>query len=190
MGRRGQSAALQTIAVVTGIVGAAAFASAQTADAPTIDDKRQGRVSVQAVTSAPVDADARAALTEPARAAADASGLPLLLPDDAALVASAQVTSGDGWIAASMQADGLHVAVHGLAVAIEWPSLLAEVGGALDAVRVAHSHAIWTVSFEAHGMAWALDVECASGPADARCASPDAARGLAATMVAVSAGGQ
>lgn len=172
----------------------ATVAVAQVADGAaadiTVDDKREGRVVAVDVTPAEPDLAARARLSTEARATADASPLPLVLPADDALLASAVVTSGDGWIAASMQADGLHIAVHGLALAVEHPGLLAEVGGAFDEVRVAHSHAIWTVSFEAHGMAWALDVECATGPQDDRCTSPSAARALAATMVAVSTGGQ
>jgi hypothetical protein len=193
-GRRYKLDAAMTVAV--GMLFAAALAgssSAQQTDASTtaditLEDKRDGRAVFVDVGIATVDPAARALLADPARDAADASGLPLLVPADAGLLASAVVTSGEGWIAASMQSDGLHVVVHGLAIAVERPGLASELAGALEPIRVSQSHAIWTVSFESTGVAWSLDLECAQGPRDPRCQSADAARSLAATLVAVTSG--
>lgn len=108
---------------------------------------------------------------------ADLSGIEVLLPP-APFSAAAQITFGPQWYAASAQADGVSLSIHGIARVSEHVQLAADVqsgAAVLEPVRVSESHAIWSVAFERGGVAYVLDYECAGGDLDSRCASPDAA---------------
>jgi len=137
----------------------------------------KSRVSAAGLFEQPIDwsaaREAAAPEATPAQLAAlvDAVPMPVLLPSDPDLLASAKITKGEGWYGASMKADGVHVALHGRSSAIRRPALRAELGseGLGQGPRVSRAHMITSVSFERFGVSYILDVECARPSQDARC---------------------
>jgi hypothetical protein len=116
--------------------------------------------------------------------------LPVLVPDVAGLDERVTLTRGPGWYAIAMHGDGLHVTVHGLAVAKDHPDLRPEqaaAGFGDGTVRVARMHMIWSASFERYGVGYTVDLECARPGADARCADDRAVRALVGALVTAGA---
>ncbi len=115
---------------------------------------------------------ARAAprLAPPARLAQalDAVPMPVLLPDDAALLESARLTSGRGWYAVAMRAGGgADVYLKGSTRARPRP---ADVAAAPQGPpRVMRSEGIARVSFARFGVEYRLDVGCEKPMTDPRC---------------------
>jgi hypothetical protein len=122
-------------------------------------------------------------LSEAARSQLAAVKMPALLPRRPDLLGGVVVTSGPGWYAASMRADGVHVSIHGFARAHARPELLKELRVA-GSPRVEVVDGIVSVSFERYGVGYTLDVECARV---ARCA--DASLALSIFRDLVVAGG-
>ena len=99
--------------------------------------------------------------------------LPVLVPRDEALLASATVTAGPAWYAIALRGDGHHVSIHGTKQMVHQPSLAADVPPerrrAPGETSITRTHGIVTVSFEAFGASYTIDVECDRPMDDARC---------------------
>lgn len=102
-------------------------------------------------------------LSEQAREVVDDSPVPVLLPDDDLLLASAHITVGDAWYAASMSGDDHTVAINGTHRSHSAP----RAGGAKEEDHrrpeghtLSRTHGIVTLTFEEFGVAYAIDVEC------------------------------
>jgi hypothetical protein len=127
-------------------------------------------------------------LPEGARAEIGRVALPVLLPARPALFGRVVVTHGAGWYAASLHGDGLDVSIHGLAVSHAAPEIADEqraAGFGSGAPRLEIVDGIVSASFERDGLGYTLDVECAQGPSDARCADDRFTRDLVAELVKV-----
>ncbi len=112
--------------------------------------------------------------------------MPVFLPRDQAMAQSAFLTKGTGWHALDMEADGLHLSLHGWSRAVHRPDLNHEIGDqALPNYRSAHSHKIWSISFTRYGASYTLDVECAKPGTDPRCATDKFALKVAHDLVLV-----
>lgn len=112
------------------------------------------------------------ALPPAARAKVAAARQPVLLPSIAGLTAQTFVVLGDGWHTAALDADGVHLEIQGSARATIRADLAAEqaaAGMGTGAPRIARIHHVYTLSFERFGVAYSLDLECASHT-DPRCA--------------------
>lgn len=93
------------------------------------------------------------------------------------------VTQGETWVAVSIDAGDHTVAVQGVRSPIAEEGLRganAVVAG--EAALATHNEGIATVSWNHEGVVWSLDVECAAGPDDPRCAGDDYALRLASTL--------
>jgi hypothetical protein len=126
------------------------------------------------------------ALSEDARAAALAATLPVLLPRDAALLTGATLTHGPTWYAASLHPEGHHITINGRRLAVHQPALSDDVPpdrrrqpGELSLSR---THGIVTGAFEAFGVSYTFDVECAAPSTDVRCTEDAYARSLFETL--------
>lgn len=126
------------------------------------------------------------ALSPDAQRAIESSRLPILLPENPALLASVLVTTGPHFVAWAAQGDGVHVSLHGTdhrwRVGTEAPPAPEP-----DQVRgmravVSQNEGIQTATWDEGGVAWALDLECAQAYRDARCAEPSYVRALAETL--------
>lgn len=115
------------------------------------------------------------------RAEIDSVTLPVLLPNDPALLASANVTSGPDWYAASMRGDGVRVMVHGTNRSVSQPSLANDVPPdrrpAPGEATVSRMDGIVHAAFVQFGAAYTVDVEC-EPPTDARCTDDAYVNGL------------
>lgn len=104
----------------------------------------------------------------------EAARLPVLLPSTDALTDDAFVTLGDGWYSAALRGDGVHLELRGHArthLRSDLAGAQVAAGAGSGAPRVSKTHAIFTLTFERFGVAYALDLECASHT-DPRCADP------------------
>lgn len=140
-------------------------ASPAPAPSPTVVDQS---VSWPAIA---VDGEALAALPEPSRRAVADSKVPVLLVSSPALLAAAKVMAKPRWTAVSTKADGLHVSLSATRSAHRHPHLGPVQGP--DQVRgqpafITQNEAIWSASWMENGVAYVLEVECASLP-DPRC---------------------
>lgn len=112
------------------------------------------------------------------------ASLPVLLPGDAALASSAFVTSGDLWYGADLQADGIHVFVHGSRGARPNDlKLTPEQTENLRNFTIYRSHEIVTLTFQMYGAAYRIDVECDRPTADDRCNKDAFVTSMAESMV-------
>lgn len=105
----------------------------------------------------------RGALPEKLAAAVTEMKLPMLLPADEALVASARMVQGDGWCGATMSDGQVSVYVHATTRWFESPT---KVGAARDAVSM--TDGIATIALARFGVAYTIDVECVAPGCDAR----------------------
>jgi hypothetical protein len=107
------------------------------------------------------------------RQAIERATLPVLLPRDEALLASATVTAGPAWYAVALHGDGHHVSIHGTKQMVHQPALAADVPPeqrrAPGETTITRTHGIVTVSFEAFGASYTIDVECDRPMDDVRC---------------------
>ncbi|MEZ4337326.1 MAG: hypothetical protein R3B82_11950 [Sandaracinaceae bacterium] len=129
--------------------------------------------------------DRVAMLGPDARAALDESRLPVLLPADEDLLATAVVTSGPHFVAWGADGEGVHVSLHG--TDYQWAIGDAPPEPPIDQVRsrrayVSMNEGIQMASWIEDGVAWALDVECDAVERDARCASDTYVRELAESL--------
>lgn len=134
-----------------------------------------------------------ASLQPDARAALEASRLPVLLPADEALLATAVVTSGPHFVAWGADGDGIHVSLHG--TDHRWAVGDPPAEPPPDSVRgrrayVTVNEGIQMASWTESGVAWALDVECDAVDRDDRCASDAYVRELAETLDVAGGGDQ
>jgi hypothetical protein len=131
-------------------------------------------------------ADGGAILPESLQKQADALRLPVLLP--ASLAGSARLVAGPTWYAATLPTDGAQVVLHAFGHTHVRPELLAEqkaAGYGSGEPRVSRVHALLQVALERFGLAFTLDVECASPETDPRCSDPAWALGLVDDLVVV-----
>lgn len=140
---------------------------------------------VAPATETAVAPDRLASLGPDARAAALEARLPVLLPADEELLATAVVTSGPHFVAWGADGDGVHVSLHG--TDYQWVIGDAPPEPPTDSVRsrrayVTQNEGIQMASWIEDGVAWALDVECDAVERDARCASDTYVRELAESL--------
>lgn len=119
----------------------------------------------------------------------NAASLPVLLPQDDQLLASVALSTGDLWYGADMNADGIHVFVHGSRGAFPIDlKLSAEQRENIQNFTIYRSHEIVTLTFQMYGAAYRIDVECDKPTNDARCNQDAFVTQMAETLVL--AGGQ
>lgn len=135
----------------------------------------------------------RIALLPPAsQEAVRRARLPLLLPEDRALLGNAIVTSGPRFSALSAQGDGWSLSIsgtdhrHELAEELPPPEPADRVRG-VPAIFT-ENDGIRTVTWDEAGLAWAVDVECYDVENDARCANDDFLRSLTESLELVGGG--
>lgn len=120
------------------------------------------------------------------------SRLPILLPRDPALLASAIVTAGPSFTALSAQGEGFSVSIagtdrrHEIAEETPPPDPTDQVRGQPATFTV--NDGIRTVTWDEASVAWAVDVECFDVESDARCTSDDYLRSLAESLELVGGG--
>lgn len=111
-------------------------------------------------------------VSEDVRKQAEASPVPVLVPDDDALLATLQLTTGPTWYGAAMRGDDFSVVIHGTNAQHSLP------GGGLKEKPDPHAgrpvlsrtHAIVNVAFQAYGVAYSLDIDCQDPMNNPRCA--------------------
>lgn len=103
---------------------------------------------------------------------AEASPVPVLLPDDDALLGTLQLTTGPTWYGASMRGEDFGVVIHGTNAQHSLPGSGAKEKPDAQAGRpvLSRTHAIVTVSFQSFGVAYALDIDCQNPHTNPRCA--------------------
>lgn len=116
-------------------------------------------------------------LSDQAREQVGQSPVPVLLPDDDGLLQNAHLTLGDAWYVASMSDDDHTVVFNGTRRAHLEPRHGAAKEGHDEGRDIDHNltrtHGIVSLSFEAFGVAYAIDVECAKPLHDERCTEND-----------------
>lgn len=119
----------------------------------------------------------------------NAATLPVLLPQNDHLLASVALSTGELWYGADMNADGIHVYIHGSRGAFPIDlKLSAEQRANLQNFTVYRSHEIVTLAFQMYGAAYRIDVECDQPTNDARCNQDTFVTEMAESLVL--AGGQ
>lgn len=136
-----------------------------------------------------IDREALASLPEAAVAAVSTSALPVLVPARGDLLTHAVVMTQPRWTALSSRSNGLTVSLHASRAAHHYAHIAPLPG--TRAMRGQHgfvgqNRGIWSASWRENGVAYALDIECASLP-DPRC--DDAAEVLALVEELVYVGG-
>jgi hypothetical protein len=134
-----------------------------------------------------------AGLTEEQRDRLIDAPVPALLPNRAELFGEVTVTSGEHWYAASLDGDAhsvyvsgtrLVTVVEGLELADELADDLADEAGSFeDDFRITRTDAIVSLSVNAFGAAYTIEVECARPGEDARCLEDDYVVSLANALV-------
>ncbi len=152
-----------------------------------------GEDPTQAAPPVVVEESARVALLPPAsQDTVRRARLPLLLPRDPALLASAIVTAGPRFSALSAQGEGWSLSIsgtdhrHELAEELPPPPPVDQVRGA--PAIFTENDGIRTVSWDEAGMAWSVDVECFEAETDPRCTGDDFVRALAESLELVGGG--
>lgn len=111
--------------------------------------------------------------------------VPALLPANEALLASAKITKGPHWYAASMD-DGQHsIYIQGSRTSVEFGQIeLDKAGDALTKrpYMITRTHQIVTIAFERFGAGYGVDIECRKPMTDDRCTKDDYAHELMAAM--------
>ncbi len=102
-------------------------------------------------------------LSEEAAMSVERSSVPVLLPDDDALLEGVHITVGDDWYAASMSNEDHTVLFNGTRRFHQMPGS----GGKKEEVdrrpaeySISRTHGIVTMTFEDFGVAYSVDVEC------------------------------
>lgn len=111
--------------------------------------------------------------------------VPALLPANEALLASAKITKGPHWYAASMD-DGQHsIYIQGSRTSVEFGQIeLDKAGDALTKrpYMITRTHQIVTIAFERFGAGYGVDIECRKPMTDERCTKDAYAHELMAAM--------
>ncbi len=119
----------------------------------------------------------------------DRASLPVLLPNEPALLNNVFATVGDTWYSARLRGEGLTVNVQGNRAAFRHPSFGPDVKAKAGDFHIARSHHIVTLSTTYFGVSYVIDVECAELPdTDKRCTEDAFVTGLAEKLQR--AGGQ
>ena len=121
--------------------------------------------------SATIDEGTLAALSEPARAAVAASKVPVLLVARSSLLGAITVIAKERFTAVSTKGDGIHVSVSATRSAhrrSHLPKVKGETEVRGQPAFVTQNEAIWSASWIENGIAYVLELECASLP-DPRC---------------------
>lgn len=123
------------------------------------------------------------------RAALDATTVPLLLPDDLALAATAVVTSGERWVAASIAQGDHTIAIHATRETMAPPQDPPAHRSRLRGVpaTVSANEGVRVATWMEGGVAYMIDVECTRPAEDARCTEEGFVRALAERLVRVEA---
>ena len=140
---------------------------------------------------APVLLDRVASLRPASRATLEQSRLPVLLPADEDLLATAVVTTGSHFVAWGADGDGVHVSLHG--TDHQWAVGEGPPEPPVDSVRghrayVSVNEGIHVATWTEAGVMWALDVECDAVLEDDRCADDAYVRSLAESLERVGGG--
>ena len=138
------------------------------------------------------DVASRDALPEAARIAIDDAPVPMLAPSEPDLLGTAVVTTGAHWAALSTNYDGLNVSLHvsGQAKVYEH---IPRVDGT-HTVRgkegfVTQNEGVWSAAWIEHGVAYSLELECASPEAPA-CTGPETITELVESLTYVGGRGE
>jgi len=134
-----------------------------------------------------IDLSARAALDDQARQAVDQAPVPVMVPAGREWLARARVIARQHWVAVSSANDGVTISIQGNRLAHRYPQIPPARGN--RQIRgwpgfITQQDHIWSLSWLEHGVAYTLDLECAS-PEDARCADERHALELAAGLAYV-----
>jgi hypothetical protein len=121
------------------------------------------------------------------RAAVDATTVPLLLPDDLSLAATAVVTSGERWVAASIAQGDHTIAIHATRDTMAPPQAPPAHRSRLRGVpaTVSANEGVRVATWMEGGVAYMIDVECTRPAEDARCTQEGFVRALAERLVRV-----
>lgn len=114
----------------------------------------------------------------------DGIKMPVLLPNEPALLQAANIVTGEHWYSASMQANGITVVIHGSKAAhnvdLKVPEKTLEL---MRNFTVYRTHEIVTLTFTMYNVAYALDIECANPVADDRCNKDETIMQMAENLV-------
>lgn len=115
------------------------------------------------------------------RAKLDDITVPVLVPDDGRLLATALITHHQNWYAAAMELPGADIYVRGTRNAFEVPAMEipAAAAAAKDNYLLTRIHQVVTVSWRSFNVSYSLDVECAKPMTDTRCTEDEFALELA-----------
>ncbi len=122
--------------------------------------------------SGPIDAVALGHLPGAEREKIPASPVPVLLPQDPALLSKLVVTTGPHWVAFSVTREGVTTSLHATRVAYVHPDMPPQMPDRdlrKTKAFVGQNELIWNASWQEREVAYSLDLECAV-TADARCA--------------------
>jgi hypothetical protein len=113
------------------------------------------------------------------------SPVPALLPERPELLDGATVTGGEHWYAVSLDGDAHSVYVSGtrLVTVVEGLEVVDEQPELEDDFRITRVDAIVSLSVNAFGAAYTIEVECARPTTDARCVEDDYVVSLANALV-------
>lgn len=117
----------------------------------------------------------------------DVIRVPVLVPDDPAVVRTAMITEHENWYAAAMEVDGADVYIRGTRNAFEVPGMDIPEAARKSAENytLTRTHQIVTVSWRSFGVSYSLDVECAKPMDDPRCTQDEYALGLAEKLAVI-----
>lgn len=144
---------------------------ASATSAPLTTPERRAVVS-EPDWSGGVDEQALSLLSPGARGEVAKSKVPVLAPSAGELAASAIVTAGPVYVAVSSSAAGVTLTLHGTKLAYHYAKVSPAIGDReLRGTKgwVTRESGIWSASWTERGVAWMLDLECAT-PSDGRCA--------------------
>ena len=146
---------------------------------PAADDRPSATLTV--------DQAALQQLPARSREAVAAARLPVLVVDDARLLAAAVVMSEPRWTAVSSRSDGITVSLHATAVRHRFEHIAPHAGR--SEVRgtpawVTQNEGIWSAAWTEGGVAYSLELECDTLP-DPRCDDSALLLELATKLVVV-----
>ncbi|MEN0067772.1 MAG: hypothetical protein AAGA48_36925 [Myxococcota bacterium] len=120
----------------------------------------------------------KAFVTEDVDKALQKSGVPVLLPNEPALLGDIQVFSGEGWYTATLGDAEHQVLIRGSRAAhsVDFTEEERSRMGKRDEVTFTRTEGIVTASFSLFGAAYNLEIECTKGPNAPACADESTAR--------------
>lgn len=106
------------------------------------------------------------------------SEVPILLPNEPALLENLQIYSGTGWYSATLTGEDRQVMIRGTRAArsYDWNDADKKHFGASEDVTVTMTEGIVTASFSLYGAAYNLEIECNQGEAGEACRDEATAR--------------